>query len=272
VKKKINKRVAKNIISVIMLLLIVITTVFITKFTSGTGKSLLESFRDDVRSRFSVENTTSSRSEETNKSNTSNKTKNPFEGFTKNAQESDYEPVVLVRVVDGDTIIVKKSDNSEVRVRMIGVDTPESVNPDESKNTEEGKIASNYTKSMLIEGNTYYLEYDVSPTDKYGRTLAYVWLNDNPEHKADKDYIVENMYNAKLLANGYAKTMKVPPNTKYADIFKEIEKENSANHGAWLFPNTSGYIHPFLFDFDFSKFNFHFFGDAWKNFKLYPLR
>ena len=83
----------------------------------------------------------------------------------------------VVRVVDGDTIIVD-IDGTETRVRLIGVDTPESVHPDDTLNSERGKIASDFT-SALLTGKQVYLEYDKEMTDKYGRTLAYVFLSND---------------------------------------------------------------------------------------------
>lgn len=114
------------------------------------------------------------------------------------------------RVVDGDTIVVKV-DGKKEKVRMIGVDTPESVHPDESKNTEFGKEVSNFTKKKL-EGKYVRLETDVQERDKYGRILAYVYLDNK-------------MFNKTLLEKGYAKLMTIPPNVKHADEFKEIVKE-----------------------------------------------
>lgn len=143
-----------------------------------------------------------------------------------NCQNAIIEPVVLVRVVDGDTVIVNTPSEKEVRVRLIGVNTPESVNPDASQNTPEGKAASEFTKSFLKVGSTYYLEYDKDQKDDYDRTLAYLWLVDCSNEEITKEYITENMFNAVLLSKGYAKTMKIAPNTKYASIFEKIQKEN----------------------------------------------
>lgn len=125
----------------------------------------------------------------------------------------------VVRVVDGDTIIVS-IEGKETTIRMIGIDTPESVHPDSSRNTENGKIASEYTAELLT-GKQVYLEYDRERTDSYGRTLAYVWLN----HE-----MVEEI----LLANGMAEVLTIQPNTRYEMRFVRIEqqaKENKA--GFW---------------------------------------
>lgn len=124
-------------------------------------------------------------------------------------QTANTEEYKVVRVVDGDTIVVNFNGKEE-KVRFIGVDTPESVHPDKSKNTEEGVRASEYTKERLLNKNVK-LEFDVQERDKYGRLLAYV-------------YIEGNMYNKELLEKGYAKVATYPPNVKYVDEFKELQK------------------------------------------------
>lgn len=120
------------------------------------------------------------------------------------AQENSYK---VVRVVDGDTFVIDYNGKEE-KVRLIGIDTPESVHPDASKNTEAGKTASEYTKS-LIEGKYVTLEFDVQERDMYGRFLAYV-------------YVDGYMLNKKLLEEDYAVVATYPPNTKYVDDFKAI--------------------------------------------------
>ena len=78
---------------------------------------------------------------------------------------------VVERVVDGDTIIVQGVG----RVRLIGVDTPETVHPRRPVECF-GKEASAFTK-RLLHGQRVRLEYDQERTDRYGRTLAYVYLS-----------------------------------------------------------------------------------------------
>ena len=140
-----------------------------------------------------------------------------FQSSTVYISSESEQPVVklyglydVVRVVDGDTIIVDR-DGKETRVRFIGVDTPESVNPDESLNTEQGAIAADYTKELLT-GQQVYLEYDKERTDKYDRVLAYVYLSDG-----------ETMVEEELLNSGMARTMTIEPNTKYATYFEQLE-------------------------------------------------
>lgn len=136
--------------------------------------------------------------------------------LTQNTNEGKYK---VIRVVDGDTLIVE-IDNKEERVRLIGVDTPESVHPDASKNVEAGKIASEFTKSKL-EGEYVELEFDVQERDKYGRLLAYVW------HDGE-------MFNKVLLREGYAQVATFPPNVKYVEEFTQLEREaREAKRGLW---------------------------------------
>lgn len=104
-----------------------------------------------------------------------------------------YEPVTVRYVVDEDTLTVTDEDGSEFKVRLIGCNTPESVSSDENKNCEEGRLASQYTKSLLSEGQTVYLEYDNDCCDKYGRILAYVWLSEPTEEHSD-DYMKKEVY------------------------------------------------------------------------------
>lgn len=148
------------------------------------------------------------------------------------AETEGLEPAEVVRVVDGDTIRVLV-DGDEYPLRMIGIDTPESVHADESKNTEAGVEASEYTKAQLTAGQTVYLETDVSNTDKYGRLLRYVWL-ELPEDPSDETEIREKMYNARLLLEGYANAYRYGDDTKHYDLFLQLEYEAyEAETGLW---------------------------------------
>ena len=119
------------------------------------------------------------------------------------------------RVVDGDTIIV-----SDVgRVRLIGVDTPESVDP---RRPVEffGKEAGAFTK-RLVEGKRVRLEYDWERADRYGRTLAYVHLPDG------------TFVNAEIIRQGYGHAYTRFP-FKYLDRFRQFEREaRQAGRGLW---------------------------------------
>lgn len=118
----------------------------------------------------------------------------------------NYTATVL-RVVDGDTFVVNYNGVEET-VRLIGVDTPESVHPDSSKNTDAGFAASEFT-TVYLTGKEVELEFDVQQRDQYGRLLAYAYLDGE-------------MFNEKLLKTGYANIATYPPNVKYVDRFIEI--------------------------------------------------
>lgn len=134
--------------------------------------------------------------------------------------ENLFGPYNVVYVVDGDTLDVM-IDGEKTRIRLIGVNTPESVSDDENENCKEGKIASQYTKDTL-ENKKVYIEYDEDITDQYGRTLAYVYTEDG------------EMYNKTLLEKGYARLMIIQPNTKYVDEFTKLQTQAKENKiGFW---------------------------------------
>lgn len=130
------------------------------------------------------------------------------------------QQVRVVRVVDGDTIVVESAAGKQYKVRMIGINTPESVSLDTSKNTPEGTIASEYTKSILEHGMTVYLEYDQTYFDKYGRILAYPWMEN-----CEKTYDNFKKYNigALILQNTYCESVYYSPNGKYKDWYDDLE-------------------------------------------------
>ncbi len=129
----------------------------------------------------------------------------------------DREKVELVRVVDGDTIIVNYQ-NEKTRVRLIGINSPESVHEDESKNTQEGRDASTFLKEYLAGVEHVWLEFDVEPRDQYERALAYVWMS------ADGTNIGEDMLNGIIVKNGYAQARSYEPNVKYQEGLEEVER------------------------------------------------
>lgn len=122
------------------------------------------------------------------------------------------------RVVDGDTIVV----DGGTRVRLIGVDTPESVAPNTPRECF-GEEASAFTGSLLPAGTEVRMVYDVERTDRYERTLAYVYRVD------DKVFV-----NATLVAAGYASAATFAPNVAHADEFADLAAgARAANRGLW---------------------------------------
>ncbi len=136
------------------------------------------------------------------------------------ASQSDSATVQVVRVIDGDTIRVCCVFGDRVTVRYVGVDTPETHHP--MKGVEPyGKEASEANRK-LVDGKTVRLEFDVQQLDKYGRTLAYVYLEEG------------TFVNAWLVENGYAMVMTVPPNVKHQDLFLRLKrKAREAGRGLW---------------------------------------
>jgi len=122
---------------------------------------------------------------------------------------------LCIRVVDGDTIIL---DGYE-RVRLIGVDTPETKHPKKPVQYF-GKEAYEFTKRM-VEGKKVRLEYDWQRKDKYGRTLAYVFLKDG------------TFLNAEIIKQGYGFAYTKYP-FKYLEEFRAFEREARENRrGLW---------------------------------------
>ena len=133
----------------------------------------------------------------------------------------DLHPAVVNKIVDGDTLICN-IDGREEYVRLNLIDTPESVNPDSSKNTEYGKYASEHTKNLVNVGDTVFLQYDEVKRDKYNRILAYVWLKEWVDTESMQD-IEKYMLNYIILADGYAKVLVVD-NKAYEELFYETER------------------------------------------------
>ena len=141
----------------------------------------------------------------------------------------DYSNVLVKRVVDGDTLVLENGQ----RVRLIGIDTPEIHDSDklyrDSQRTQQdistikalGRRAWDFTKN-LVEAKRVRLEFDVEKNDKYGRLLAYVYLKDG------------TFVNTKIVEEGYASLMTIPPNVKYADEFLRLYRQARENkRGLW---------------------------------------
>lgn len=125
---------------------------------------------------------------------------------------------LVTRVVDGDTVEARFRGRS-LDVRLIGIDTPESVAPGQPVGCF-AIAASRYTTRRL-EGERVRLEFDVERIDPFGRTLAYVWLGDE-------------LFNETLVREGYAFVSTFPPNVRYVDRFQAAQREARAGErGVW---------------------------------------
>jgi micrococcal nuclease len=124
----------------------------------------------------------------------------------------------VVRVVDGDTFEAR-IDGAVEDVRLIGVDTPETVKPDTPVQCF-GPQASRFAHAQL-EGRTVRLVFGEERRDVYGRLLAYAFLD-------------ERMVNAELVRRGLARTLTIPPNDRFAERFARLEREAArAGRGLW---------------------------------------
>lgn len=131
----------------------------------------------------------------------------------------------VTKVVDGDTFWVDDGSVKGEKIRLIGVDAPESRKTFKKEVGTFGKEAKEYL-TKLLKGNSVKLEFDITRNDQYGRTLAYVYLQDC------------TFVNADLVKNGYAMVMTVPPNVKFADEFVKLQQEaRENNRGLWKDPN-----------------------------------
>jgi micrococcal nuclease len=150
---------------------------------------------------------------------------------TRASEPDGFESAIVERVVDGDTIVVRLTARTNgpaagdgtigrsYRVRLLGIDTPESVDP-RSPVECFGREASAAAKALL-DGRAVTLVSDVEERDGFGRLLRYV-------------YIESEMANARLVANGYAHAYTYPPNVRWSEILAELQRDARANdRGLW---------------------------------------
>jgi micrococcal nuclease len=143
------------------------------------------------------------------------------------------EKVVVKHIVDGDTISVF-SGGKILKIRLIGIDTPESKENDKALRDSnrsgndietiisQGKQATAFIKTLLQEGDAVTLKFDIVKQDKYGRTLAYVYLSDGI------------FLNDLMISSGYAYPLTIAPNVKYKDLFlKSFQTAREKKIGLW---------------------------------------
>ena len=125
---------------------------------------------------------------------------------------SPPDTALVIQVIDGDTIVIEGG----YQVRYIGIDTPE-IQP----KLEAYGIEALQANRQLVEGKIVRLERDVSETDKHGRLLRYVF--------------VDNMFvNAELVRQGMAYAKAYPPDIKYQHYLEKLETEaRQAGRGIW---------------------------------------
>lgn len=139
-------------------------------------------------------------------------------------------PVEVIRVVDGDTVRLNVNGVEE-NVRLIGIDTPETVHP--QRDVEPyGPEASTFTK-RLLEGHSVWVELDVQERDNYRRPLAYLYLeNANGDWEYNgRTYLQANLEIARA---GYADQLTISPNVRYANLYRDaVAAARAGGHGKW---------------------------------------
>lgn len=137
----------------------------------------------------------------------------PVKDFAKHAAHQ------VVRIIDGDTVVVKVDDKN-LTVRLIGVDTPETVDPRKPVQVY-GKEASNFLANLLT-GESVFVAYDQQKTDKYCRTLAYLYRS------PDGMFV-----NLEVIRQGYGHALTQYP-FKHMDLFRHYEREaRKSGRGLW---------------------------------------
>ncbi|MGE7602199.1 thermonuclease family protein [Peribacillus sp. NPDC097675] len=165
--------------------------------------------------------------ENSTEENTTSSTENALTTDNKDSSESKGKTfkAEIVRVVDGDTVKIKTANGREETVRLLLIDTPETVHP--SKPVQPfGPEASKFTKELLPAGSEVEVETGIGERDKYGRLLAYF-------------YVDGKMVNKLLLEKGLARVAYVyAPNTKYLDELEAIQKQAQKKEvGIWSIEN-----------------------------------
>ena len=132
---------------------------------------------------------------------------------------------VVARIIDGDTIELADGRT----VRFIGIDTPEVRHRRGGRWVDDpepfAREASHATAALMAR-RTVRLEFDVQPRDKYGRTLAYVYVAEPDGH--------ELMVNEELVRLGAAQLMTIPPNVRYVERFRQAQDDaRRAQRGVW---------------------------------------
>ena len=132
-----------------------------------------------------------------------------------NKNDNVGDLVKVVRVVDGDTIEIEGGE----KVRYIGIDTPETVDP--RKPVQCFSVEASKKNKELVEGKMVRLEKDITDRDKYNRLLRYIWLDDV-------------LVNLELVKQGFAYSYSYPPDIKYQDQFLKAQQEaREAKRGLW---------------------------------------
>ena len=132
--------------------------------------------------------------------------------FFAKAQLQENTWYKVSKITDGDTFYVMTKNSEKFKIRLIGIDAPESYNVGKKFRKEYfGKEAKVFATNLL-KNKKVKLTFDVQKTDRYGRVLAYVYLENG---------IFLNQY---LVEKGYAVVSTFPPNVKFVEKFTQAER------------------------------------------------
>lgn len=133
---------------------------------------------------------------------------------------------VVVEVIDGDTIVAEIRGRRET-VRLIGIDTPETMHPDRPVECY-GPEATAFADDLLPEGTPIRLERDIVGRDDYDRLLGYVHL------ATEGDGGSAMFVNLEIVERGFARTLSIEPNTRFArDFVEAARRAEAADRGLW---------------------------------------
>ena len=142
--------------------------------------------------------------------------------FLAQAQLQENAWYKVSKITDGDTFYVITSSSEKFKIRLIGIDAPETRNVGVKVRKEYfGKEAKIFVTNLL-KNKKVKLTFDVQKTDRYGRILAYIYLENG---------VFLNQY---LVENGFAVVATFPPNVKFVEIFTKAEKSaRNKKLGLW---------------------------------------
>jgi len=147
---------------------------------------------------------------------------------TETSEKIDGELVKVIRVVDGDTIEIESGE----KVRYIGIDTPETVDP--RKTVQCFGVEASKKNKELVEGKMVRLEKDITDRDKYNRLLRYIYIGDT-------------FVNLELVKQGFAYSYSYPPDIKYQSQFVKAQQEaREAKRGLWSACSSDTRVNPFV--------------------------
>lgn len=139
------------------------------------------------------------------------------------SEASQGERAEVVRVVDGDTVIVDL-DGQEERLRYIGIDAPESVQPEQPVECFGPEAAD--ANAELVDGETVFLVQDVTDRDRFGRLLRYVYVDGDAEDGT--------LVNLELVREGFAESISYEPDVSRQDDLDQAERDaRDAGLGLW---------------------------------------